>query len=114
MFKKEIIIFALLLLSGCGSKVFACQYKSSGNTIDLEISAYNDDIKTIKVKTSYKLPNALILDETKFNEFKKQLNDEYHFESDNILVKESQIEINDNYSLQKTLDYLAKEHFYCE
>jgi len=114
MFKKIILIFSLLFLSSCGKqKVVTCLLQKDNKSLSLDIKSINDDIYLISERIVFELPNNLLANEAFYTDLNKQLDDSYHFE-DNKLVSESELVIDDKYSLNKTLDSLRKEGYYCE
>lgn len=114
MYKKGFLIILILLTSCSKNNNVACKLDNGNSHIDLEINATNDKINAIHVRTVFELPNSLIADKEKFNEFKKQLDEVFIIEDNNLLVKEYDQELIDKYSLSKTIEYLKKEKFYCE
>lgn len=115
MSKKKLLIILLILLSGCSkNKYVACSLSDTNSQISLEISAINDEINSIKVRTVFELPNSLICDIDKFNYLKSQLNDDYKIENNNLLIKEYNVNLDNKYSFAKTIEYLKKEKYFCE
>lgn len=113
MFKK-IILLSLLFLCSCGSnKEVSCILEKEDRSINLNIKSINDNITSIDERIVFILPNSLMANEEWLNKLIDQLDGEYHFE-DNNLVREATLQINNKYSLNKTIEYLRKERFFCE
>lgn len=114
MEKRIAIVVLLVLLSGCQRNLrVACNFVQDDSSIDLDIKAINDDISSIKVRTCFVIPNVVMFDETKLKFVESQLDSSYHFE-DNKLIREYDIDLDDAYSLNKTVESLRKKRFYCE
>lgn len=115
MEKKTIIVATLLIiLTGChNARAIACNYAVDDKSITLNIEAINDDIYSMNVRKCFEIPNVVMCDQEKYSFLLSQLDETYHFE-DNLLIKEYDIELNDNYSLSSTIDYLQTKRFYCE
>lgn len=112
--KTIVVLLSLFLLTGCHNNLrVACSYSLDDKTIDLDIKAHNDDISSISVRTSFEIPQAVICDKERFDLLNSQLDNTYHFEN-NLLVREYDIEMDDTYSLKKTIDDLNSKRFYCE
>lgn len=111
---KKVIIFSLVFLSSCSNhKEVSCILEKDNKSINLEIQAINDDISSIRQRVVFVLPNDLLADENWLSKLNEQLDDSYHYE-DNKLVSETDLLIDDTYSLNKTIEYLRKERFYCD
>ena len=111
---KKALIVLLLLLTGCeNKKEIACILSTENKEVSLDIKAINDEISSIHVRNSFVIPYSVINDEDNFSFLSSQLSDDYHFE-DNHLIKEYEIELDSNYSLNKTLEYLKTKRYFCE
>ena len=114
MEKKLVLLLLLIILSGCqNKKAVACSFGTEEKNISLDIKAINDDITSINVRSCFEIPYNVINDEEKFAFLNSQLDDSFHFE-DNKLIREYEIELDDIYSLQKTIKYLNNKRYYCE
>lgn len=114
MEKRLILVLLVFILSGCHNNLrVACNYIEEDKSVDLDIKAINDDISSIKVRTCFVIPNVVMFDDEKLEFLKSQLDSSYHFE-DNKLIREYDIDLDDTYSLNKTLESLRKKRFYCE
>lgn len=102
------------MLTGCHNNLaVACNYIADDKSITLDINAINDEISSIGVRTCFEIPQKVMCDEDKINFIKGQLDSSYHFE-DNLLIREYAIVLDDVYSLDKTIQYLKTQRFYCE
>lgn len=112
--QKKYLVLVLLFLTGCDNKSqVACEFNKDDASINLLINANNDLIDSIDVRIAYEIPYAVILNDKFLNDLNAQLDDHYHYE-DNILVKEYSIDINKDYSLALTLDYLRSKRYFCD
>lgn len=103
-----------MLLCSCNNhKQVACILEKENKSINLDIKAINDSILSINQRIVFELPNDLLANEEWLSLLEKQLDSSYHFE-DNKLVSESTIDLDNEYSLSKTIEYLRKEKFFCE
>lgn len=114
MYKKKTLIILLVLLTGCSRNktLTACTCYKDDSTINIEISAVGDDITGIDIITSFEIPNAVFLDDDKYNLLISQLDNSFYFEN-NTLIKKENIVLDETYSLQKTIEYLRKRRFNC-
>ena len=111
---KRLIVLLLILLSGCQKdNEVACLYEDNDESILLEIKANYDDIYKIHISDSFYIPNSVLVDENKYNDLLKVVDGKYVVQ-DNKLVKEYDENLDDTYSLNKTIDYLRRKRFYCE
>lgn len=114
MEKKLTLLSLFFLLTGCYSNhSVACIYSLQDKEVILDINAINDDITSIHERTSFVVPTEVLMNEERLNFLKSQLDNTYHFE-DNLLVKERDLDIDDTYSLERTLKYLKTKRFICE
>ena len=111
--KKYLLLLFILLCSCDSQKSFACVKYSDDNQIYLDINANNDDIDTIKVKEVFILPYEVLNKQINKNYLNIQLDNSY-YSIDNKIIKEYDLSLDKIYSLNKTLQYLKKEHFICE
>lgn len=111
---KKLILLTLLFLTGCGrNSVTSCTFSKDKAEVNLDIKAINDDISSIKVRTSFEIPSAILADRDKYDFILSQVDDSYHFEN-NYLINEYNIALDDKYSLELTKDHLKHMRFYCE
>ena len=115
MFKKILILqIILILISGCKNKQqVSCLYGNDDKLVSLSIEAINDDIKSINVRTSFKIPYNVMLNQEKFSFLLSQLDDMSHFE-DNNLISEYDVTLDNKYSIDLTLKDLKTKRFNCE
>lgn len=112
--EKRLILLIILFLTACqNKKTVACSLGLEDKNINIDISAINDDISSIKVRSSFIIPTPILTDKDKYEFIQKQLDNTFHFE-DNKLIREYDIEIDDVYSLDKTIKYLNSKRYYCE
>lgn len=112
--EKKLVLIVLLLLTGCqNKKIIACSFGLDDKNISIDISAINDEISSMKVRSSFEIPNSVLNDSDKYEFLKSQLNDSFHLE-DNKLVREYEVAIDDVYSLDKTIERLNGKRYYCE
>jgi len=112
--EKRLVILFLLLITGCQkNNEVACSYIIDEKQVVLDIKAINDDICSIHERTVFVIPNTIMADEEKLIFLNKQLDSNYYFE-DNLLIKEEDLDIDNVYSLRKTLEYLKTKRFICE
>ena len=112
---EKIILILLLFLTSCENKekTIACSKFEADRDIDIYINAEYDQIKSISVFQTYTLASDLFQYEERLNLLKNQLDDTYYFE-DNKLIRRQDYLIEDDYSLNKTIEYLKKDKFACE
>lgn len=114
MQEKQAIVILLILLTGCSNNnQVSCIYESDDKQVSLDIKAINDDISSIKVRTSFEVPYQVMLDNDFYSFLTGQLDESNHFE-DNHLISEYDIALDDKYSLALTLRDLQTKRFYCE
>lgn len=112
--EKRLILLFILFLTGCqNKKTVACSLGLEDKNINIEINAINDNISSIKVRSSFEIPNSIITNKDSFDFIVKQLDSSFHFE-DNKLIREYDVEIDDTYSFDKTIKYLNSKRYYCE
>lgn len=112
--EKRLVLLILFILTGCqNKKIVACSFGLEDKNINLDINAINDDITSIRVRSCFEIPSSILSDEDKYNFIESQLDSSFHFE-DNKLVREYEIELDDVYSLDKTIKYLNSKRYYCE
>ena len=111
--KKRLIIL-LLLLCGCArQRNVACVRFNDDDSLMLNISAVNDDIRMIEVVELFEVPTQLVANEDYFNDLKKQFDQSCHMEG-NKLVRRYGLVLDQTYSLSKTIEALKKEKYSCE
>lgn len=112
--ERGLIFLLLVFLSGCqNNKQAFCRITKDDIEVSVDIEAINDDIKNIHIRESISIPYDTLLDKEKFNDLKKQLNDNYVIEDNHIVYERDEV-LDKTYSFNDTKQRLIKEHFYCE
>lgn len=113
MEKRIVTIICLILLTSCSnSKTVACSYILDDKELYIDIKANNDEIVSFDVKTNYIIPTSIINKYNNYDNLSKQLNENSYIE-DNKIIEEYSFEINQKYSLNKTIEYLKDKRIYC-
>ena len=113
MSKKRLIIL-LLLLCGCTrQREVACVRFNDDDSLTLNITAVNDDIKMIEVVELFEVPSQIMANEGYFDDLKKQFDQSCHMEG-NKLIRRYGLFLDQTYSLSKTIESLKKEKYSCE
>lgn len=109
------LVLLLVLLSSCKEKetTVSCSLYNNDNSLTYTFLSEYDVIKSIALKRTFKIPYNTIFNEEYLNNLKQQLDDSYVIE-DNYLIQNLQIEIDNNYSLAKTLVYLKENKYACK
>ena len=112
--QKKVAAVLLLFLCGCSrQQTIRCSLGTDEKQRILTIEASNDTITGIRVRESFLLPYDLLLNKERRHDLEKQLDDTYHFEG-NELIREYDLDPDDVYSLQMTINELKKERYNCE
>lgn len=112
--KRNYLIVLLLLLCGCSrQRHIACSRFDGDDSLTLDITAVNDEIRMIEVTELFELPKELLANERFFNDLQKQFDESCHME-ENRLVRKYGIVMDQTYSLAETIEKLKQEKYSCE
>jgi len=111
--EKRLIVILLIILCGCRQRTVACSRYINDDRIEINIEAINDDISTVEVSEIFTVPGEIMASEERLKELERQFDSSCHLE-DNHLIRRYALCVNGTYSLDRTLDQLRKEKYFCE
>lgn len=112
---KKIILIITVLLCGCSNenREVTCILRNGNNHKNIKIESRYDDILSISLKEYFYIPYEYLANPEIDEDIQKQIKGIYDLE-ENYLVRETCFELNDAYSLSKTIESLGDKGYVCK
>ena len=109
------IITNILYISSCSNKENShyCHINKADSHLEIEILSNYDVINCVITRKTFELPYSYALNDEIVNMIKKQLDDSYIFEG-NQLIQENTLYPEEQYSMSETINALRNEGYDCQ